>query len=162
MPPGLGKTLLSPPQHHSDSPSPPTHTRSPPPGCQDATKAPPLGPAVPSKASPRWGRGRSSGPLPSPRGGGSPQDPPALPRPAPGQRRRLRAPRRAREVFFKLEFVIPARGRWVVRAGFPFFFPFLCMYFSPPLLYPTGTSRGRSAPLQHLPVTSGGENYYFF
>lgn len=135
----------------------PTHTHPQPPRLPGCNKSPPLGQAVPLRAGPRWGRGRSWGPLPAPRAGGAA----GTPRPAPGQRRRLRAPRRAREVFLSWSLLSP-RGAagWCGRVFlFP---PFLCMCFSPPLLYPTGTGRGRSAPLQHRPATSGVENYHFF
>lgn len=134
--------------------SPRTHTRSPP-GCQDATKAPPRVRLCRAKRVPGGegaaGEGAAAR-VPSP-GEGSSRDPPALPGPAPGQRRRLRAPRRAREVFFKLEFVIPARGRWVVRAAFPFLPLFVHVFLcSPPLTHRNepGPLRTPSTPPGHL------------
>lgn len=151
IPPAPEKPLCLLPNTIPIHPLPPhTHPRSPP-GCQDATKAPLLGLAVPRKASPRWGRGRGSGPLPALLGGGSTQGPPG-----PASTRTWAAPPPARpptrsEVFFKLEFVIPARGRWVVRAVFPFFPLFVCVFFSSPPL----PHRNEPGPLRTPSTTPG-------
>lgn len=111
-------------------------------------------PAVPSAPPPHPPRGPPLSPPRDPPGPAEPRAGLGSPRRSP-TRTSARSPMRSGS-FFELEFVIPARCRWVVRVGGGFFPPppppFLRVSLPPPTALPTPSnqmneSRGLSRPV---------------